>query len=30
LALQQAGVIGTDVDIKASVDGLIEPVGPLP
>jgi sulfonate transport system substrate-binding protein len=30
LALQQAGVIAGDVDIKASVDALIEPVGTRP
>jgi sulfonate transport system substrate-binding protein len=30
MALQQAGVIATDVDIKANVEALIEPVGPLP
>ena len=30
LALQQAGVIAPDVDIKASVDALIEPVSPRP
>jgi len=30
LALQQAGVIAADVDVKASVGALIEPVGPLP
>jgi sulfonate transport system substrate-binding protein len=30
LALQQAGVIAADVDVKASVAALIEPVGPLP
>jgi sulfonate transport system substrate-binding protein len=30
LALQQAGVITGDVDIKASVDALIEPVGTRP
>jgi sulfonate transport system substrate-binding protein len=30
LALQQAGVIAADVDVKASVEALIEPVGPLP
>jgi len=30
LALRQAGVIAPDVDIKASVDALIEPVSPRP
>jgi sulfonate transport system substrate-binding protein len=30
LALQQAGVIAADVDIKASVEALIEPVGTQP
>jgi sulfonate transport system substrate-binding protein len=30
LALQQAGVIAGDVDIKASVDALIEPLGTRP
>ena len=30
LALQQAGVVARDVDIKVSVDALIEPLGPLP
>ena len=30
LALQQAGVIASDVDVKASVDALLAPVGPPP
>jgi sulfonate transport system substrate-binding protein len=30
LALQQAGVIAANVDIKASIDALIEPVEPRP